>query len=100
MAKRAIHYEPNRDESDRTFCGTDGEFEQQHLTSYKDHVTCKRCRKILAREHSYRAKEIERSKAFAWDSFAERVKQIGYTDPWDALADLCKRKGLPLFADF
>ncbi len=40
------------------------------------------------------------AKAGAWDSITERAKQIGYTSPRDALADLCRRMGQPVFAEF
>lgn len=59
---RAIHFDPDPDdnEQDRVFCGTDGEFEQRHFTPYTDQVTCKRCLKILARicEGVNRTKEV------------------------------------------
>lgn len=96
---RAIHYEPDND-AEQVFCGTDGEFEQHHFTPYTDQVTCKRCLKILTRHDAQRAASTVRSKASAWDSLTGRAKQIGYTDPWDALAELCRQKGLPVFAEF
>lgn len=95
---RVVHYDPEVDESDRVFCGTEGEFWPEHLTAYTEMVTCKRCRKILARSEARRAAKAEASKAGAWDSIDQRVKQLGYTDPWDALTDLCRRKGVLVFA--
>ncbi|POY82018.1 hypothetical protein BKM09_027425 [Pseudomonas amygdali pv. morsprunorum] len=61
-------------------------------------VTCKRCRKILARIEARRAAKAEVSKAVAWDNIDQSVKQLGYTAPWDALTDLCRRKGVLVFA--
>jgi hypothetical protein len=97
---RAVHYDLDADESDSVFCGTEGEFWPEHLTAYVDLVTCKRCRKILARIEARRTVKAMESKAGGWDSIDERVKQLGYTDPWDALADLCRSKGVPVFAEF
>lgn len=99
---RAIHFDPDPDdhEQDRVFCGTEGEFERHHFTCRTERVTCKRCLKILARFDARRAAATMKSKAAAWDRMFERANQIGYTDPWDALAELCRQKGLPVFAEF
>ena len=100
MATRAIHYDPDADESDRVFCGTDGEFWPEHLTAYPAMVTCKRCLKMLNRIGDRRALETMESKAAAWENLSRRATEIGYTDPWDALAELCRQKGVPVFSEF
>lgn len=100
MAARAVHYDSDTDKSDHVFCGTEGEFWPAHLTGYKELVTCKHCLKILARIDAQCEASTMRSKAAAWDRMYERANQIGYRHPWDALAELCRQKGVPLFGDF
>ena len=100
MTTRAIHYDPDSDESDRVFCGTDGEFWPEHLTAHSSMVTCKRCLKMLSRIEARRAMGSTQSKAAAWERLTNRAVELGYTDPWDALAELCRQKGVPVFSDF
>jgi hypothetical protein len=100
MVKRAIHYEPDADESDRTFCGTDGEFEQQHFTAWTAMVTCKRCRRILEKIQARRDGAAVKSKSTQWDWLSARSLELGYPSLWDALSDLHVIKGKPPLSEF
>jgi hypothetical protein len=106
MGKRAIHYEDwqptayDPDGPDSLFCGTEGEFEQHHFTRYTDQVTCRRCLKILSAMKGERDAQDIKSKAGCWDDLNRRAKELGYPGIRDAMADLCKLKGVPLFAEF
>lgn len=100
MSKRAIHYEPDADESDRTFCGTEGEFEPQHFTAWVALVTCKRCRRVLAKIQARRDANAVQSKAHQWDLLSARALEFGYPSLWDALSDLHVIKGKSPLSEF
>ncbi|ADD64997.1 hypothetical protein PAK_P100170c [Pseudomonas phage PAK_P1] len=54
MATRTVHYdewdggtEADSEEPYDVFCGTDGDFEEKNFSRYRNHITCKRCLKLL-----------------------------------------------------
>lgn len=57
--KRRIHFEvitcaateADPEGDSEIVCGTQADFEAEHLTKYPDHVTCKRCLKRMQAEN-------------------------------------------------
>lgn len=97
MAKRAIHYddwdggtEAGEDHPEQLFCGTLGEFEEEHFTPYRDQVTCKRCLKIFANRAAERAAEDIKYKAELYDEVWARAKAMGFMNVTTALDKLAK----------
>lgn len=86
MGKRAIHYdeydggtEAGADEPEQVYCGTEGEFEEQHFAKHWGLVTCKRCLRIRAKADKRHALDLQARKAAEFDELHGLAKAHGYS---------------------
>ena len=85
MGKRAIHYdeydggtEAGADEPEQAYCGTEGEFEEQHFAKHCDLVTCKRCLRIREKARKRHALDLQARKAAEFDELHGLAIASGY----------------------
>jgi len=90
MSKPVVHLyewdggtEADSDMPDTLICGTDGADLQ--LTPYSDHVTCKRCLKVMADDAARIAAEDMAMKAARYDELSVLARSKGYGCIWDAI---------------
>ena len=85
MSKRAVHMyewdggtEADQDPPEDVLCGTDGEMEDEQLTSSWGSVTCKRCLKIREKQLARWAAEDRDNKARLFDEAQTITRGLGY----------------------
>ena len=85
MSRRAVHMyewdggtEADPDPPEDVLCGTDGEMEDEQLTSDWRHVTCKRCLKIREKQLARRAAEERDQKVKLFDEAQTITIELGH----------------------
>lgn len=85
MSKRAVHMyewdggtEADQDPPEDVLCGTDGEMEDEQLTSNWGNVTCKRCLKIREKQLARWAAEDRDKKVALFDEAQAITRELGY----------------------
>lgn len=97
MSKRAVHMyewdggtEADQDPPEDVLCGTDGEMQDEQLASDWQHVTCKRCLRLRAKQLARCAAEERDQKVKQFDEAQAITIEFGYHNISTAIKALRK----------